>query len=474
MRINFRDPKRALMWLLAALVETATVTPALMLLYGATGRSDWPQLIPSAWVLVAGYLASALWEARDKEGNRHASVRLLALGVGVLLQYSVVFFSLPYARDISFFSLNAALLVVPVAAHLWYQGARLGAEGVASTDAVSRFPFQVGAVLGGIFVARWMGLTAVPRGESLLVWSALLLFGAGLPLLMISSARAVQSRVLELGDHEQGGLPFRPLVIGLVTTLVLVAMFSFNALSLAQIALWLHWLSRPLVAVYGWGVWVLVQGLTLLGWLIEPLLTLLIRWLKQLVHAPVPPLLGSAGLPPEGAPDSVNHPVLVYYAGLLLKLSGLLLAMTLTGLWLNRLRRLKRTNQAEEERINLGLWTNLGADLLNLLRRRGRQVGSPEVVDRADGDLVRQLFRQLQVWGAAAGRAREESETPSAYAHALAEAHPTILEAAEAITIVYNQARYGSIPPRSEAVEKAVSAAERYESEQALITKGLG
>jgi hypothetical protein len=133
-----------------------------------------------------------------------------------------------------------------------------------------------------------------------------------------------------------------------------------------------------------------------------------------------------------------------------------LLLLLVVGLYkLNR--RSRRGAGTEEERISLGFWASLLADLRGLFARTAAAmaVGAAPAAETLDPRDPRAIYRRLQAWGAALGRPRRSGETPTAYQAALADKQPGSAPSVAAITALYNQARYGATPPASDAVAGA-------------------
>jgi hypothetical protein len=152
-----------------------------------------------------------------------------------------------------------------------------------------------------------------------------------------------------------------------------------------------------------------------------------------------------------------------------LKAALLIIVLLVLIGWLYRLnRRRQELAEDEEERISLGFWRSLWADLRalwGLVARKAAPAASALAAKLGGGDSQdpRSLFRRLQAWGAARGRPRREAETPNRYRDGLARVIPEAAAPAESVTVVYNQARYGRTAPAAADVAAARQALERLE-----------
>ncbi|HYF79509.1 MAG TPA: DUF4129 domain-containing protein, partial [Symbiobacteriaceae bacterium] len=128
-------------------------------------------------------------------------------------------------------------------------------------------------------------------------------------------------------------------------------------------------------------------------------------------------------------------------------------------------RKRKPPTQVEEEIISLGFWNNLLADLKSLFGRGTAAVQAALApTENIDPRSPRMLFRRLQRWGQGVGRPRWQNETPSTYSSVLGDFRPADAGAVDAVTAVYNQARYGASGPGEADVAAAAKAVDGLEA----------
>lgn len=459
-----------LRWLLSALSETAVAIPWLLLLYTMEGGSAWPDALPGAWLPLLVYLAAGLWEAGDKSDgksdgkNEDPRRRIFALIGGTAVAYLLAYQAVPAEMKSGWLSWNRAFYFVPLAAYLWYQGARGAIEGIEYGRIFSRFSLQFGSLLGGILLLMAAGQARNPKVQLLLYWSVLLLFAAGLSLLLVTRERSLRADQAKMGEKGDGA-SVTPIMTGVVVGLTLLTLAASQLLSVERLLAVLGAVSDSVDPLFTW-LWK-VFFLVLARWLqlISPLLKLIIANLRRRNEAEVEMAQGET--PEEEFPWEDAGPAfdLVPY----LKAAALMIALLVLISWLYRLnRRRQEAGEEEEERISLGFWSSLWADLRGLLGPLGHRVASvletsPEAVLGNDPRDPRALFRRLQSWGTAQGRPRREAETPNRYGEALAGLRPESEGPATAVTAVYNQARYGRTLPGEAEVAEASRALERLE-----------
>lgn len=438
-----------LRWLLAGLAEVAAVTPWLLLLYASGTDPAWFEAVPGAWLPLAVFLVAGIWESGSR--NEAPWLRVVALLVGTALAYLAAHALLPAHLQAGPLAGTPALAFIPVAAYLWYRGARHALEGLEYGRLFERAWLPFVMQLTGIVLLLLLGKGQAEPVQLLLVWSVVLLFAAGLALLVVTRERAL------LGDDqagEQAGGTVSPAVTGFVLALVVLTLAASAVLTVDRVAAALAAVGALVSPLYR-GV-VDAAMLILVRWamLVAPLF----EYLRLLAATREPPQqgggedveLGREDLPPVSGPDFDYGPIL--------RALLVLLTVALLAAWLYRLTAVRRRNvEVEEERTSLGFWASLWQDLRALLSRRGKG---------ADGDGLpaeepvppgspRALYRRLQRWGARRGRPRRPAETPNAYAGALATVEPSAQAASDAVTAVYNRARYGSAPPEPDAVAEA-------------------
>ncbi len=478
MLVLWRNLGQVYRWLLAALAETAAVIPWMILLYSGMGVREWPEGLPGAWLLLLVYLAAAAWERRvPPSGEQAGQRRLLPMLVGMVGAYLLAHLSLPlHLRPDSLLGANLALAFVPVAGFLWYQGAKLGAEGLMHAGVYQRFIRQCAILMLGILGLVLTGGHRHPGAQLLLLWSIPLQALAGLSLLAITREQAMRSDQAREGETDAGGGSLSRMTSGVVLALLAVTLLVSYLLSVDRLAAAAAVTGGWIAAVWTWAVDVVMLIAYRWALLLSPVVTFLrglLVWGRGMPGADAE----QQGQQPEQPALEVPEQELVDTAALMPYVrAALLLAVIVTlAVWLYRIR-LSRNEQAgedEEERISLGFWPNLLADLRALLglaghkaariAREAKQGGSPERLDSRD---PRALFRRLQTWGRQIGRSRHPAETPNRYREALAGVRPGAEGEIGVITDVYNQHRYGTSPPSPGQVERAVRAMEALSERQ--------
>ncbi|MEW8977466.1 MAG: DUF4129 domain-containing protein [Symbiobacterium sp.] len=436
-------------WLLAGVVEVAAVTPWLLLLYAAADDPAWLAAVPGLWLPLAVFLTAAVWQS-VQQGDRRW-MRVVGLLAGTALAYLAAYALLPGAQRAGLLAANPAVAFIPVAVYLWFRSARLAIEGLAYGPVSDRVGPVLILQLAGIIL-----LLAVGRGREsavhlLLFWSVVALFAAGLTLLALLRERAPA----EGGPGAKTvGTPASPAVTWFVVALVAVTAVASQFLTVDRLDAVVSFAGRLLAPLYNLVVAVVLFLARIVGYLIAPLVALLAR----LMTGYEPPEQQGEGeveiIPPDPVPE--RGPALDL--GPLLQAIALLAALAVVAVWLYRLTAVRRRSmEADEERVSLGFWSSLRQDLLALFRRRSApRAGETGPAEEAvPPGSPRALFRQLQAWGAQRGRPRRPAETPNTYQVALAAAEPSAGEASAAVTAVYNQARYGPVPPEPEAVARA-------------------
>lgn len=443
---------------LAALAEAAVVMPWLLLVRGWASPSEGAGLLgvralsrvmeagtaAAAWLLVAFFLAGAMWEWL---GSSLSVAGRGWAGAGVLLLVGAAAAALPWWS-------------LPGAVYLWYQGVRQSAVTSDYAEVSSHLGrqglLQAAAVL--IFYAAGAARTAAM--EAALVGSVLLLYGSGLGLV----AWARQGAVRPQDDGKTAGSS------GLLTLLMLLAVAVAAGLAAATLSPGGALGSQVTGALAS--LWAGVA--TLLGYLAYPCALLLEYVLVPLFRriAASEQWAEFLGKPPEG-PDQalpelgepVITPEMLARWGVVLLVAGTAAVAALALLHLRRNGRRVAVG-TEEERINLGFWRSLWRDLQDLRLNRRKVGAAGATASRGEaGEPVapggaRWLYRRLQDWGQQLGRPRRPGETPAAYAEALLAQRPEAAGAVQQVTAVYTEARYSPKPPAHEALEAAHRALE--------------
>lgn len=447
----WRSSGQALRWLLAALVETAAALPWMLLFYAADGAADWFAAVPGAWLPLAVFLAAAVWTSGSRAESRPA--RLLAMLAGTFLGYLAAYAVQPGDLQTGLLRPNPAVAFVPAAAYLWYAGARHALEGLEYGRLFSRAWVPFGAQLAGIILLLLLGEGRSGPVQLVLAWAVVLLFAAGLSLLILTRERALLG-AQEAG--EQAAEAASPAVTGFVLALVAGTVAASAVLTVDRVTAALRAVGRAVAPVYHFIAEAVATVAMWIALLLEPLFRLL-----QRMAARVEPVESGGGEEVElGAPDLLPDPGPGVDLEPFLRAGLLLLALGLLAVWLWRATAGgRRTVEVEEERTSLGFWASLWQDLRGLLQRRseGGPGGGAAGEEPVPAGSARALYRRLQRWGAARGRPRRPAETPNAYRTALAAAEPGAAEAVSAVTAVYNQERYGARPPDAKAVAAAAA-----------------
>ncbi len=455
-------------WTLAALAETAVAIPWMVAMYALSGKQAWPAALPGAWVLLLSYALAAAWEFGSPQAARGSGKgRIVAMGVGLTIVYLITFYTTP----IEFvwgspWQSNLAMAILPAAGYMWYQGAASAAEGVEYGRVYTRFGIQCIATVGAVVFLIASRAAADSRVQVLLYWSLILLFAAGLTLVVVTRERSLRQDQARLGESGTGGERMSNLLTGVVIALLLLTLLASYLLS-----------AERLSAFFG-----LVRGTVgrPLEWMVDVGLLIVVRWAMIILMIfngvakyllPKGYVINQPDLEPgqpteitevEVVPQPVADPFdwMPYLKIGLMVVGGITLAI-----FLLRLRRRQRAldQDPEEERVDLGLWQGLKGDLQALLGSLLKSGAAGEDEDQAaalpdDPRDPRALYRRLQAWGLAVGRPRGAAESPARYGEALAERRPEAALATAEVTEVYQQARYGARPPEPEAVKQAAQA----------------
>lgn len=433
-------------WLLGALAEAAAVLPWFFLGWGLDGTSPGATggtgVLITGWLLVAAFFGGALWE---RWGQVLSVGAALWQAGGMLLPVAAAALLLPWWG-------------VPFTAYLWYRGARQS-SGIAGCVEVAHHLGWQALLQAAALVAVYAVGTAAGEGQgALLTGCILLLFGAGLALLVQARRREVQAE----GDKARGDLftPILLVVAALGAALAAALMTPGGALG-GRITAVLASLWDGLAALLG----VLAYPFALL------LQYVLVPFFRRIgTDQKMNQLLAEPPEQPEGVDLQPGAPALtpemLSRYGTILFLVGSLVVLTLALLRFRRRGREEDPEERDEERISLGFWRSLRHDLQSLGQRTsageaGLSNDLREAPERVESGSPRWLYRQLQGWGHLQGRPRRPGETPEAYAQALAACRPDSAEAVRRVTGVYEEDRYASAPPDPEAVAAAQETLER-------------
>lgn len=470
--MHWLNQRRLFIWVLSALAETAVTIPWAMFTYWASGLSDWPAALPGVWLFLFAYGAAAAWEAGGQAAvSESPRARIIAMIVGLSVIYLLAYEALPLAmRPESRFSLNAATAVLPPAAYLWYQGASIGAVGLEYGRVFTRFTRQTAAMVATLLILIMSGIAGDARVQVLLLWSVFLLFGAGCTLIIIARERDLRMKQARHGEVGAGADSLSPAAIALVGGLVVTTLVASYLLSVQRLVTALSALGGLIAAPFSWMVDVAM--LLIVRWAM--MILMLVSWISALFSGVRPEPEQEIGeLTPTDLPEVdelLNQGQLVDWSNYL-RAALILTTIVVMLILAYRLVRSRQdeTESNEEERIALGFWRTLLADLRGLLRRQpsGEVLVSVKSAPEREDELdPRALFRRLQHWGSALGRPRLRSETPTGYGAALNERRPAAKRAITDVIEMYNRARYGATPPDDEEVRKAARGLEELQSSQ--------
>jgi len=332
-------------WALLALAETAATTPWLITLYSLGGGPRWVESLPGAWLLLATYLAAAVWESGAPQDGQGGRRRIWAMCVGVLGVYAIAFLHGPAEARGSIVSYSAAMWIVPLASYLWYQGARSVAEGIEYSRYYERFTVQGVTQVGAVLLLVVSGTASQPRIQVMLYWSLLLLLGSGLTLLLLTRERALRAGQVQLGDADRSGETVSPLVTWMVGFLGAMTVLAGRVIAPEQIAGAGMALLRVFDVPFVW--FGEVAMLIIVRWVIMvfAVLQFFARFLKasgqQLQPNPAQegerPLLPEEWLREGGRPDLLP----------LVRIAVFLSLMILLGIWVYRLQRRWRADTAD-------------------------------------------------------------------------------------------------------------------------------
>ena len=463
-----RKVQTAYGWALVALTDLAVTMPWLLLMYrGAAAGRDWYTAVPGAWLALLVYAAASLWEAGDRKSDgQPRTSRFIAALVGLICTYLIAYAVLPAPMKSGLFSVNMALCYVPVALYLWYQGTLAVAEGLDYHRLFDRFPYQVVGAAVGIFLVIKFDGAAIAGVRVMLYWSVALLLAGGMLSMIVARERQLRAGQASIGEKGAGGeRQSRVLSVLVISLLVLTfaASYLMGAGELEGLASGLKASFLGFLRFLGMAVYLIVYR-----WL--RLLTPFIEWIiKRMMAAvrkpqeqePADIAMGDSEVQIDPDPWVDMSKVMPYIQ------AAVAIALVITALVIiaRISRKRKKPAQVEEEIISLGFWNNLLDDLKSLFGRGTVAVQAALApAESMDPRSPRMLFRRLQRWGEGAGRPRWQNETPSTYSSVLGNFRPADAGAVDAVTAVYNQARYGAAAPREADVAEAAKAVDGLEA----------
>lgn len=458
-------------WTLVALTDLAVTMPWLLLMYrGAAAGRDWYTAVPGAWLALLVYGAASLWQAGDrKPDGQSPTSRFVAALAGLIGSYLIAYAVLPAGLKSGIFSVNMALCYLPVALYLWYQGTLAVMEGLDYHRLFDRFPYQVVGAGAGIFLLVKFDGAELPGVRVMLYWSVALLLAGGMLSLVVARERLLREGQASIGEKGAGGeRQSRVLSILVIVLLALTfaASYFMGAGGLEALAGGAKSGFLGALRFLGMAVYLIIyRWLRLFGPILEWFLRRVVALLSGQPQEPAEINLDEGEEPQveEVEPWFDMNKVMPYIE------AAVLIALVVAALVViaRMSRKRKKVTQGEEEIISLGFWNNLLADLKSLFGRGKAAVQAALApAERLDPRSPRMLFRRLQDWGQRAGRPRWQNETPSTYSGVLGEFRPADAGAADAVTEIYNRARYGAAAPKEADVAAAAAAVERLEASE--------
>lgn len=449
---------RLLFFLIVASLETTVVSLPLTAL--TTANLPWPLLFAA---VACGWLADQITlrlpERFDRPGLLVGALIAAAVFVGGALQTSplaALLSLLPgFASGVDSFRAYFYLLL---ALYLYWRGTRLDTRDSSAIGALFGRGAAVGVaclLLGALFG------TGAPLGSLPILAHVIGLISLGLMAMALSHAQEVAGGRLQ-------GLSWRWLLTlgGAVALVIAIAMLATGVLGgpeaiaaargLLQLAL------LPFALVGAALAWVVV---VLIG---EPLMRLIEAILARfegLEPPPVDPVFEAE----QSAPEALAT-IESLASGATFLLALIPIAILILAILLMRQRTRPRPG-ADEERETLGLLSNLGDDLRDLLRQLRNPFARPLVGLRAAlarlvGDdpttRARRAYVRLLLLLEARAQPRPLPQTPAEFAPTAAAAAQAP-EAVERLTAAYERARYNPVgvePADAEAAEAALRAIE--------------
>lgn len=461
-------------WTLVALTDLAVTMPWLLLMYRGAKADDWYTAVPGVWLPLLVYAAAGLWEAGDRKSDGDSDGRRMgrvgAAVVGLIGAYLIAYFQLPAHMKTGVLAPNLAWAFVPAALYLWYQGTLAVLEGLDYHRLFDRFPYQVVAAAAGIFLLVKVDGASEPGVRVLLYWSVALLLAGGILSLIVARERQLREGQASIGEKGAGGeRQSRILAAAVITLLVITFTASYlmgagglEALAAgAKAGVGGFFRSLGAVAYLILHRWVMLIGPVLL-WFIN-----FVLGLGRRIEGQEPGEMnldqGDEQMFGDVQPWFDINTIMPYVQAALM--IGLVVFALIAISRISRKR--KKPTQAEEEIINLGFWNNLMADLRSLFGGGAAAVKATfRPAEQLDSKSPRMLFRRLQRWGEGIGRPRWDHETPKTYSNVLSGVRPAQAGDVDAVTAVYNQARYGAAEPGAAEVAAAAEAVARLEAEE--------
>jgi len=418
--------RRALLFSVILAGELGLVYPIALLLFAMGNDAPPPPWLPALFLLAGAaviLLLPRLFPAWG-EGNWALAV---TLGSGAV-----------------------ALLAGPLALHpgvvsgltlgvAWWRGTRAASYGL-NTEAVPGGVFGLAGMAAALLLVQ--ATLQVPGWNRPATPYLLLLFLAGLTALLLSGVEELRRRWQNAGQAP----PVRALA-GTAGFLLVMALLLWLVAGSGYTTL-----GPPAAALLGQITDAALWLLGLVAWLLEPLLRLIALLLRRTAPSPAAGAAGGASLPFGETPAWLLRLLLS------IALLGLLALLAAAAYWSLRRRSRSLANPpVREERESTFAWSKL--------HRRPAPTGAAPApaapLGNGPGDRARQLYRRLQRAGAAAGRPRTAAETPQEYMAALHTASPLPPAAVAAITLLYQDVRYGQAVPTDGDLAAGEAAAEQ-------------
>ena len=448
----------------AAILIAAWLEPWLVWVIRAAGHApDSP--VPSAPVLlgvilISGFVARTLLDRQVQRPRRAMLLTGGTLLIGVAwITYGARF---PIAYAVSLLdwrnSIAPEAIVLAVTALLWWRGILLGRARAISEDGLERTFFN-----GLIALAVLLFLNNFARyvPPDAMLASVLTFFATALAALTLVTLENARLRQAEAGG------PWlkinRPWLVTIVAVIAAVLCGALAITGLASPDTLRDVLAalQPQLKALGDGLLAVLSGLfSIFFWLVSPLLPVL-EWLARLLLTGLMGILNVIQqlgvelnqIQPEEIDSFLNSPTFISISRGTAILIGLII-VALLGVWaLRRSGWLSRRNPDEthESIASRELLLKQLRDWLN--RRRGRAAAAPPPYLTLTGDeprvSVRRAYQHFLDWASSIDRARTPRQTPAMLSAALGEDRPEQRAALNALTAVYERARYSSEPVTS-------------------------
>ena len=437
--------------------------------------TDFP--VPGA--LLLGLLEFAGWLLAsyliDNTNTSQSGIRAIMASSGFVVSLAIGLVLTPFTGAYTIVSLLVWLYIIIISVAVWMLGGYRASERADFSDVYATFRFGLVAIAGAALVSTLLAFGRVNDLWDRLGGVALWFFAFSLVGLALGNRDAIRRESGDGGVRSWGWL--LTVTVGLILLLGTVGQ-AFGSGGLIGALQQVVGAAVGVVAFVLYGIaFVIVWPLTLFGVDLGPM---------------GPPSSQQSQPPPPGsAADSLrrSRPDLFQEGtttaippelqSLFMGLASALVVVTLLYflvLWLRRTRR-DIPHPDGEDRESFGSWDLLVAQVKEffarlLARFRPQQAALAGADDLSElwskpefsGTLtVRQMYARLLLLAGRAGYPRKPQQTPTEYMRVLSSALPSLKGELADITSAYIEARYGSKPASSGAVQAAATAWRRAE-----------